>query len=83
VSTDVSNLREIAAMEPTCAVADADPGLLAEALERTLAQVRPADLRRHVAGMSVAATAERVIEVYSRLLDGAVPRAEARVAQAV
>jgi teichuronic acid biosynthesis glycosyltransferase TuaC len=83
VSTDVSNLREIADVEPTCFVADADPGLLADALERTLAQPRPDDLRRHVAGMSVARTAERVMGLYSRLLDGAVPRAASPLARAV
>jgi teichuronic acid biosynthesis glycosyltransferase TuaC len=74
VSTDVSNLREIAAVEPTCAVAHPDPDALAGALERLLAQPRPADLRRHVAGMSVERTADRVVELYSRLLDRAVPR---------
>jgi glycosyltransferase involved in cell wall biosynthesis len=68
VATDVSDLRDIASVEPTCRVCSADPGVLATNLCEVLAaQPRP-DLRRHVVSMGLDATRERLLSVYETLL---------------
>jgi teichuronic acid biosynthesis glycosyltransferase TuaC len=67
VSTDVSDLRLIAAKEPMCRVVDAEPQHLGQALLDVLSLRRPVNLRAHVAGMSTEQHASHLIRIYSTL----------------
>ena len=68
VSTDVSDLRDIARDEPLCRVCPPDAETLARNLCEVLAAPRPATLRRHVAEMSVDGYADRLAAVYRSLV---------------
>jgi teichuronic acid biosynthesis glycosyltransferase TuaC len=67
VSTDVSDLKEIADAAPACKIADPDPRALAEALQLSLSLPRPTDLRRFVEPMDVSKTVAETIALYRRL----------------
>jgi glycosyltransferase involved in cell wall biosynthesis len=67
VSTDVSDLAEIAREEPSCRVCPAEPAALAEALCEVVERPAGADLRRHVLSMSVDASSGRLIGLYQAL----------------
>ena len=67
VSTDVSDLAHIAAIEPTCRVVAPTAEALSEALLDVLNSPQPRDLRRHVASMDFAMHAEQLIRIYRQL----------------
>jgi len=68
VSTDVSDLGRIAAVEPSCTVAAADPQALADGILRAI-DTDPSDtLRRHVEPMSLDRIAQRLIGIYREIL---------------
>jgi len=67
VSTDVSDLRDIARLEPTCRVCPADPVVLADNICDVLASQQH-DLRRHVAAMSLDAISDHLVSIYESLL---------------
>jgi glycosyltransferase involved in cell wall biosynthesis len=68
VSTDVSDLLDIARLEPTCRVCPADPVVLADNICDVLASQQQPDLRRHVAAMSMDAVSDRLVSIYKSLL---------------
>lgn len=68
VSTDVSDLRDIARDEPSCRVCLDDPAVLAENLCEVLALNGSADLRKHVAPMGLDTSSDRLIGVYASIL---------------
>jgi glycosyltransferase involved in cell wall biosynthesis len=68
VSTDVSDLRDIARVEPSCRVCPDDPAVLAQNLCEVLALTGTADLRKHVVPMSLDTTSDRLIGIYESLL---------------
>lgn len=69
VSTDVSDLRAIAAVEPNCCVADAVPEDLAHGLASALHHGRTTTLRRHAEAMDVKENARRLIQLYDRVVN--------------
>jgi glycosyltransferase involved in cell wall biosynthesis len=71
VSTDVSDLMDIARDEPSCRVCPDDPRVLAEALCGAVSSPAPADLRKHVASMRLDAVSDRLASVYASLTAGA------------
>lgn len=74
VATDVSDLRDIAAIDPTCRVCPPDPEVIAENICDVLSISSPRDLHRHVAGMDVGASTDQMLafyrSVYSRYHEG-------------
>ena len=68
VSTDVSDLRMIAEIEPSCRIAAADPAAFADALCAVLSQTGLPPLRRHVEPMDLAASSRRLLALYERLV---------------
>lgn len=68
VSTDVSDLRDIAAREPSCRVCAPDPVALADGLCAALDAGGTPDLRRYVQGMSLDAGSDRLIQIYEKLV---------------
>ena len=68
VSTDVSDLGRIAAVEPSCRIVPADPAALADAICETLDSDPAADLRRHVVPMGLRETSETMLALYRRVL---------------
>jgi glycosyltransferase involved in cell wall biosynthesis len=68
VATDVSDLRSIAAAEPSCRVCDSDVDSLAEALHDVLRRPRPSGLRRHLREMELEETSRRLVALYRDLL---------------
>jgi glycosyltransferase involved in cell wall biosynthesis len=72
VSTDVSDLRMIAAVEPSCIVVDPSPQLLAQGILEAIDTLPAAPLRTHVEAMALPRVAERLIELYETTL--AAPR---------
>jgi len=68
VSTDVSDLRAIAAAEPNCHVADATPEDLARGLADALHHGRTTTLRRHAEAMDVKENARRLIQLYDHVV---------------
>ncbi len=70
VSTDVSDLAEIACVEPACHVTDADPKALAECLEDVLTRPRPANLREHIEHMDLPIIARKLIGLYEQVING-------------
>lgn len=64
VSTDVSDLARVSAVEPSCRTVDAQPAALARALLECLSHGGGADLRRHVRDMDVRTTALRLRDIY-------------------
>jgi glycosyltransferase involved in cell wall biosynthesis len=71
VSTDVSDLKDIASVEPSCRVADAEPRALADALISTLSTGREANLRQYVAEMEVGRTVKKIAQLYEQVCHGA------------
>jgi len=69
VSTDVSDLPDIAQVEPTCHVTEANPQALASRLTDVLSQPRPANLRKHVEYMDLPVVVERLVRLYREVLD--------------
>lgn len=68
VSTDVSDLADIARIDPSCRVCPDDAEVLAENLCDILGAKAPPDVRRHVTDMSVEALTDRLIAVYESLV---------------
>jgi len=68
VSTDVSDLEDIAEAEPSCSVEPPDPALLGAALVRAIRAPRSATLRNHVMAMENRRSAEELIGVYRSML---------------
>jgi teichuronic acid biosynthesis glycosyltransferase TuaC len=68
VSTDVSDLRDIARQEATCRICPADQVVLADNICDVLASQREPDLRRHVADMSLDSVSDRLVNIYESLL---------------
>jgi glycosyltransferase involved in cell wall biosynthesis len=64
VSTDVSDLGDIASIEPSCQVTDASPRALADALLSTLSSPRPTNLWQHVQEMEVGKVVQRITRLY-------------------
>jgi glycosyltransferase involved in cell wall biosynthesis len=71
VSTDVGDLKEIAAVERTCRVVDASPKALSEALLEVLAEpkIESHRLRACVQEFSIARTTSRLQSIYRELAD--------------
>jgi len=67
VSTDVSDLREIADVEPGCTVARPTPEALAQGLLAALERSGATDLRRHVRQMELGAVARQLKDLYERV----------------
>jgi glycosyltransferase involved in cell wall biosynthesis len=70
VSTDVSDLSEIARIEPSCRVCGADPYSMGTALCEVLQAAPAENLRRHIAGMDMSTTAQQLIDLYRVVLTG-------------
>jgi len=68
VSTDVSDLQDIARREPTCRICPADPVVLANNLCEVLSSKKQPDLRSHVAAMDLDVVSERLVSIYDSLL---------------
>jgi teichuronic acid biosynthesis glycosyltransferase TuaC len=68
VSTDVSDLDEIARAEPSCSVQPPDPALLGAALVRAIRAPRSETLRDHVMAMENRRSAEELLRVYRSML---------------
>jgi len=68
VSTDVSDLRTIADMEPTCRICPPDAVVLAENICDVLSTTRTENLRRHMIEMNVRRTSERLLDFYKDLV---------------
>ena len=73
VSTDVSDLHDIAQAEPSCFVADAEPDALAEALQAAVGAGRKADLRRYTVGMDIETVGRRLKAIYEGMLSSESP----------
>jgi teichuronic acid biosynthesis glycosyltransferase TuaC len=69
VATDVSDLRDIAAIDSSCRVCAADPGVIASNINDVLAMEGPHDLRRHVVWMSVDSIAQKMLTTYESVLE--------------
>ena len=68
VSTDVSDLAAISALEPACKTVAADPHALADALVATLRHARRSSLRDHVQSMDVRSVAQRLRQIYDEMM---------------
>lgn len=68
VSTDVSDLKHIAAVADPCSVVDPEPEVLADALLHAIDSPRSESLRMHVSEMDHAATAARIVRLYERVM---------------
>ena len=68
VSTDVSDLRDIAHDEPSCRVCAADAGLLARNLCEVVTGPAPENLRHHVVGMSLETIGGQLASTYQAVL---------------
>jgi teichuronic acid biosynthesis glycosyltransferase TuaC len=76
VATDVSDLRDIAAVDPICRVCPADAKLIAANMCDVLSDDRPHDLQRHVAWMNVDSIADQMLATYQSVLSHYRERAE-------
>ena len=68
VSTDVSDLRDIADVEPSCRVCVDDPEILAENLCEVANRNEAVNVRKYVEPMSVDALSAKLISVYESVL---------------
>ena len=68
VATDVSDLRDIARVEPSCRVCPPDPEVLAENICEVLAMPPAQNLRSHVESMSLDILSEQLMNVYGSLM---------------
>lgn len=64
VATDVSDLRDIAANEPSCRICSPDAQVIAANICEVLALPQNLCLRQHVSEMSVDASSDRMIAIY-------------------
>ena len=78
VSTDVSDLSDIALEERSCRIVPPDVNVIADALCDSLEAAGPRDLRRFVTGMSLDATSDRLVSIYETLTSGPRARVTAR-----
>jgi len=69
VSTDVSDLKDIAAVEPSCRVCPDDPEVLAANLCDVLANAKGANVRKYVEPMSLDALSGRLVGLYESLVN--------------
>jgi glycosyltransferase involved in cell wall biosynthesis len=69
VSTDVSDLRDIAGNEPSCRICPPDAQVIADNICDVLAGPEPKGLRQYVLDMSLDATGERLISAYESVLE--------------
>src|SRR5205823_14701378 len=69
VSTDVSDLADIARNDRFCRIGPDDPAILAETICEVLALSEKPNVRRHVESMSVDTLSNRLIELYRSLLE--------------
>ena len=69
VSTDVSDLGLISAVEPSCKTITANPQALADALINTLKHPTSSNLRTHVKEMDVHVVARRLRHIYYDMMD--------------
>ncbi len=67
VATDVSDLRRISDIEPSCFVVGANGQELAAALVKVLQMPRRPDLRHHVAEMDLPVISAQLVDLYSEL----------------
>lgn len=70
VSTDVSDLRDIAEREPSCRIAKADPGVLADCICDVLASKAHPELRKYVLPMGMRETSEALLALYRGVIQG-------------
>jgi glycosyltransferase involved in cell wall biosynthesis len=68
VSTDVSDLRDIATLEPSCRVCAPDPVSLANGLCAALDAGGTPNLRQYVRDMNLGASSDRLIQIYEMLV---------------
>ncbi len=68
VSTDVSDLSDIADKESICRICPADAAVLADNICDVLSTPETVDLRRHVREMDVRTTSERLLDLYRGLV---------------
>jgi teichuronic acid biosynthesis glycosyltransferase TuaC len=68
VSTDVSDLDDIAKREPSCSVEPPDPERLGAALVRAITAPRSETLRNHVAAMENLRSAKELLGLYASML---------------
>lgn len=68
VSTDVSDLRDIARQEPTCRICPPDAVILADNICDVLASPSCPGIRRHVCGMSLEAGSQQLANLYRSLI---------------
>jgi glycosyltransferase involved in cell wall biosynthesis len=68
VSTDVSDLARIAAVEAGCVVAPADPDALADGILKAIETKPSGTLRRHVERMALPTIAEELHTIYDAVL---------------
>jgi teichuronic acid biosynthesis glycosyltransferase TuaC len=69
VSTDVSDLAAISAVDRGCFVVDPDPSVIALALEKALEHGRDAARRCHLEAMKGASVADELLKVYHAVLN--------------
>jgi glycosyltransferase involved in cell wall biosynthesis len=69
VATDVSDLSEIANIEPSCRISEADPEVIAENLCKALKQNHDFNLKSHVESMRMEIACQRLSLVYRKTLD--------------
>ena len=68
VSTDVSDLADIAQQDGTCRICPPDAQAIAQGICDALACPEPPNVRRHVARMSLDATSDRLIAIYDSVI---------------
>jgi glycosyltransferase involved in cell wall biosynthesis len=68
VSTDVSDLRDIARNEPSCRICPPDPRVIAENICDVLKGPEPRNLRQYVLDMSLDAIGEKLVSTYEAVL---------------
>jgi len=68
VSTDVSDLRDIADKEPSCRICPPKANKLADNICDVLLKARSYNLRKHVVGMDNQTTSEKLFNIYNSLI---------------
>lgn len=68
VSTDISDLREIAEIEESCVVCSADADTIAENIVRVLSYGRSRDLRKYILDMDLKVIGQKLITIYDNIL---------------
>lgn len=68
VATDVSDLARIAAQSPSCRICLPDAEILADNICEVLSGSTEVDLRRHVEGMDVRGTSQRLLDLYEGIV---------------